>query len=434
MAPANSRKRKSDEMDEGAGAGGAVTPSGSPARKRLRITQQQKQALMDNLQLEITERARQLRAGYALQCADLRARIERRVNRIPLSIRKMTMRELMQQHEASIAKQNQPRTSPPKQTTSVQVPAPKPLPPLPQESGSTKLPSPIRAQPPQATAARGIRKRMSPQIQIALDKVSEDDQAESAALDTLPVTKNTKRARGAAAAAVPTTRPASRAVAKQPPISVLSPRSHNSRTLPRSPIKDPYLPASPTKNMFGRPGATAISPIRPASPLKSAATAATTAISASVHGMIEHAKRGGTATAAKLTRTASKEKKEAAALAKAQMLPPPKPSVPPSPQRAFSQASTRSVATDASTTSTGTTVVVKPKRGGRPATVKATSAQHTKDVATTEKKKGGVARAASAAKTALKRNATAGTGTGTTSKKVVVAEPAAGRRVLRKRA
>ncbi|KAH0829302.1 hypothetical protein FOPE_10430 [Fonsecaea pedrosoi] len=430
MAPANSRKRKSDEMDEGAGV--AVTPSGSPARKRLRITQQQKQALMDNLQLEITERARQLRAGYALQCADLRARIERRVNRIPLSIRKMTMRELMQQHEASIAKQNQPRTSPSKQTMSVQVPAPKPLPPLPQESGSTKLPSPVRAQPPQATATRGIRKRMSPQIQIALDKVSEDDQAESAALDTLPVTKNTKRAKGAAAA--PTTRPASRATTKQAPISVLSPRSHNSRTLPRSPIKDPYLPASPTKNMFGRPGATAISPIRPASPLKSAATAATTAISASVHGMIEHAKRGGTATAAKLTRTASKEKKEAAALAKAQMLPPPKPSVPPSPQRAFSQASTRSVATDASATSTGTTVVVKPKRGGRPATAKATTTQHTKDVATTEKTKGGVARAASAAKTALKRNATAGTGTGTTSKKVVVAEPAAGRRVLRKRA
>lgn len=36
-------KRKSDEMD--------ATPSGSPTKK-MRLTQKQKQALMDNLQLE----------------------------------------------------------------------------------------------------------------------------------------------------------------------------------------------------------------------------------------------------------------------------------------------------------------------------------------------------------------------------------------------
>ncbi|KIX92836.1 uncharacterized protein Z520_11499 [Fonsecaea multimorphosa CBS 102226] len=448
MAPANSRKRKSDEMDDL--AGGAVTPSGSPARKKLRITQQQKQALMDNLQLEITERARQLRAGYALQCADLRARIERRVNRIPLSIRKMTMRELMEQHESSNAAkhqhQQQPRAPTPKHTISVQVPAqPKPLPPLPRESGTTtttKLPSPVRSQQPQASATRGGgKKRMSPVIQIAMDKVSEHDPSEAATLDTLPVVKNTKRgAKGTAAA--PTTRPTSRAAGKHTQISVLSPRSHNSRTLPRSPIKDPsYLPTSPVKtNMLMRPTATtAMSPIRPTSPLKSAATAATSAISASVHGMIEQAKRGGTATAAKLTRTASKEKKEAAAMAKAQMLPPPKPSAPPvSPQRAFSQASTHSTLTDVSAASSSTTVV-KPKRGGRAATAtaKATTTTQSKDLAAaaTDKKKGGMARAASAAKTALKRNANATAGAaGATNKRVVVAEPAAGRRVLRKRA
>ncbi|KIW22598.1 uncharacterized protein PV07_10881 [Cladophialophora immunda] len=423
MAPAISRKRKSDEIDES--AVGAVTPSGSPARKKLRITQQQKQALMDNLQLEITERARQLRAGYALQCADLRARIERRVNRIPLSIRKTTMRELMQQHESSKTKPNQPRASPPKQTISVEVPAPKPLPPLPRESGSTKLPSPMRSHP-QAPATRGGKKRMSPQIHIALDKVSEHDPSEGPP-DTLPVSKNTKRGKATAP-----TRPISRAAATKQTTqtSVLSPRSHNSRTLPRSPIKEPFLPASPAKNMLARPTTTAMSPIRPASPLKSAATAATSAISASVHGMIEQAKRGGTATAAKLTRTASKEKKEAVAIARAQMLPPPKPSAPPSPQRAFSQASTHSISTDVSAASSGTTVV-KPKRGGRAAAATATA-----KAAATDKKKGGMARAASAAKTALKRNATT-TGTGattTTSKRVVVAEPAAGRRVLRKRA
>src|ERR1700761_313802 len=119
--------------------------------------------------------------------------------------------------------------------------------------------------------------------------------------------------------------------------------------------------------MIARP-TNAISPIRSTSPLKSAATSATSAISASVHGMIEHAKRGGTATAAKLTRTASKEKKEAALAAKGQMLPPPRPNTAvaaqSSPQRAFSQASTHSNNTDISTASSGTTVV-KPKRGVR---------------------------------------------------------------------
>src|ERR1700753_2726815 len=49
MAPANTRKRKSDEMEPQ--ETGAVTPTGSPARKRMRITQQQKQALIDNRQL-----------------------------------------------------------------------------------------------------------------------------------------------------------------------------------------------------------------------------------------------------------------------------------------------------------------------------------------------------------------------------------------------
>ena len=103
MAPV-SRKRKSEAMEE---TPQPHTPTGSPARKKVKITESQKQALMDNLQLErtcalasevasadeiiVTERARHLRAHYALQCADLRSRIERRVNRIPIAMRKMTM-------------------------------------------------------------------------------------------------------------------------------------------------------------------------------------------------------------------------------------------------------------------------------------------------------------------------------------------------------
>lgn len=48
MAP-QSRKRKSDAMEE---TPHPHTPTGSPARKRMKITESQKQALIDNLQLE----------------------------------------------------------------------------------------------------------------------------------------------------------------------------------------------------------------------------------------------------------------------------------------------------------------------------------------------------------------------------------------------
>lgn len=53
----------------------------------------------------VTERARKLRAQYALQANDLRARIERRVNRIPVALRKATMGELLERHMASVRAQ-----------------------------------------------------------------------------------------------------------------------------------------------------------------------------------------------------------------------------------------------------------------------------------------------------------------------------------------
>ena len=43
----------------------------------------------------VTERARKLRAQYALQAQSLRTRIELRVNRIPTSLRKANMGELL---------------------------------------------------------------------------------------------------------------------------------------------------------------------------------------------------------------------------------------------------------------------------------------------------------------------------------------------------
>lgn len=63
-----------------------------------RITAGQKQALLDNLQLELTERARKLRSQYIMQAQGLRSRLDLRVNRIPTAMRKRTMGELLQQY------------------------------------------------------------------------------------------------------------------------------------------------------------------------------------------------------------------------------------------------------------------------------------------------------------------------------------------------
>ena len=48
--------------------------------------------------LAVTERARKLRAQYALQAQSLRTRIELRVNRIPKSLRKANMGELLERY------------------------------------------------------------------------------------------------------------------------------------------------------------------------------------------------------------------------------------------------------------------------------------------------------------------------------------------------
>ncbi|KAK4459083.1 Borealin N terminal-domain-containing protein [Cladorrhinum samala] len=71
----------------------------SPSKKR-KITAAQKQALVENLQLEIAERARKLRSNYNIHAQSLRTRIEIRVNRIPMSLRRMKMEDLLQRYSS----------------------------------------------------------------------------------------------------------------------------------------------------------------------------------------------------------------------------------------------------------------------------------------------------------------------------------------------
>lgn len=90
----------------------AQTPAPDIASKHtMLITQPQKQAIVDNLQLEsehhldpihaqwlmytVTERARKLRVQYEEQAQALRSRLELRVNRVPLHLRGRNLQELI---------------------------------------------------------------------------------------------------------------------------------------------------------------------------------------------------------------------------------------------------------------------------------------------------------------------------------------------------
>ncbi|KAK1964778.1 hypothetical protein LY78DRAFT_611637 [Colletotrichum sublineola] len=105
MSSARTKKRASDQVDEQSAmsqrqavptkAGTPLLSSSPSKRQRLGISLEQKQAIIDNLQLEITDRARRLRAQYNQQAQTLRSRIQMRVNRVPRSMLKMTMADLV---------------------------------------------------------------------------------------------------------------------------------------------------------------------------------------------------------------------------------------------------------------------------------------------------------------------------------------------------
>ncbi|PLN75417.1 hypothetical protein BDW42DRAFT_180765 [Aspergillus taichungensis] len=235
-------KRKSREDDA---SHDIRTPTGSPPSKKLRITRSQKQALIDNLQLEITERARKLRAQYALQTNDLRARIERRINRIPIALRNANMGELWEKHQAALRAQ-QEGTSPKKLLSPGKAP---------RNVAAMKSPGKQRA----LTASPGARRirKQSHEGGIYSDKENAPTTGES-----LDVLKNPKR-RGKPGAAGGASRVVSQEV-RGTDYRILSPKSNNSRTYPQSPLR-----ASPEKPQNASYLSRPMSPLKPSSPLKS---------------------------------------------------------------------------------------------------------------------------------------------------------------------
>ncbi|KAL2058432.1 hypothetical protein ABVK25_001160 [Lepraria finkii] len=229
------------------------TPEQSPQKMAMGISEGQKQTLIDNLQLEITERARKLRAQYALQAQSLRNRIELRINRIPTALRKANMGELFEKYvEMSEGKQKS-AVEPTNAVETVREPV------GPQKRIMISEDTELAVAP----KSRGTKRKS--------DEMDHGDK-ENSLEPTRQIAKPKKRTK--------TTTANSRQVTN--PSTVLSPKSANSRTLPQSPIR-PVL-GSPQKSYVSRPVSPLKphSPVKPASPAKAAAAFATAALASMV--------------------------------------------------------------------------------------------------------------------------------------------------------
>ncbi|KPM45429.1 hypothetical protein AK830_g1084 [Neonectria ditissima] len=251
MAPVRPKQRASDataDQKVSVRTGSPSTPHHrSPIKKRRGgISLQQKQALIDNLQLEITERARRLRAQYNLQAQGLRSRIEIRVNRIPMSQRKIKMGDLLLKHLEQEEKRSARSQAPAKD--------------IPTRANPSR---PTHATTLTAKPAGRAQKRMSD----AISGNKENDFEQNAK----------KRVRGAPTADV---RPA----------QILSPTSSNQR------LNNRMRPASPVKSGIARP----------ASPLKNSGMGSTRSTATSVlSSMVEKAKATRAGATRKVTTTSN---------------------------------------------------------------------------------------------------------------------------------
>ncbi|KAK5990947.1 hypothetical protein PT974_09222 [Cladobotryum mycophilum] len=227
------------------------TPHRSPIKKRkVGISLQQKQTMIENLRLEITERARRLRAQYHLQAQGLRSRVEIRVNRIPMALRKLKMGDLLvkfidqeqQQQQLQLQQRDIARQLPPA---------------VPTKEISSRL-SPQK--PPQQINRNQNVARPQKRLSNAITGDKEND------IENVENPK--KRIRGADVMTARSTQ-------------VLSPTSSNSRLLTNR-----ERPASPTKPQMAKP----------ASPVKAQGAVRSAVATGVLSTMVEKAKaaRAGT--------------------------------------------------------------------------------------------------------------------------------------------
>ncbi|KAI6246622.1 hypothetical protein HI914_05173 [Erysiphe necator] len=183
--------------------------------KNIGLSLPQKRALIQNLQLEIMERARRLRAQYALQAQGLRTRVEIRVNRIPVAVRRLKMGDLLLKYseianEEKICQLKTDLKNPRK---------------IPQHIVSIES----------ALPQRGTKRMRFDILKLYLsfanklsDAISVDQENSNS------IEKNSKRTR--------------RHAPRVPASQVLSPRSANSHIVPKSPVRK----VSPVKQAIAR--------------------------------------------------------------------------------------------------------------------------------------------------------------------------------------
>jgi len=174
-----------------------------------------------------------------MQAQGLRTRLEMRVNRIPQGLRKRNIQDLIDEHAA---KNN-----------------PKPAAPIPVLQKQAERTTPLSAKKSLKRTrygcirrSRGSRDLLTLVSEHFADEDKENAPAEPYAHDLANPKKRTKTATTTA------NMKATRTASQKAPPTVLSPRSANSRTLPRSPLKA----ASPEKPAFSiaRP-ASAVKPV-----------------------------------------------------------------------------------------------------------------------------------------------------------------------------
>jgi hypothetical protein len=210
----------------------------------------------------VTERARKLRAQYALQAQDLRARIERRVNRIPVILRKANMGELLEKHNTTLRAQLEnpsPRKyrSPAKGSrnfTAISASG--------RKKAATVSPSPRRVRKQHRYVSLVVYVRTVLNVLVSPAGIYSDKENAPASGEQLDVLKNPKRRTKAG-----TTGGTSRIVSQEvrgADYRILSPKSSNSRTYPQSPLVRSPEKTQPS-SYLSRP----MSPLKPSSPLKS---------------------------------------------------------------------------------------------------------------------------------------------------------------------
>lgn len=208
----------------------------------------------------VTERARKLRAQYALQAQDLRARIERRVNRIPTALRKANMGELLEKQNASLRAQHEnpsPKKyrSPKKGSRNFTA----------MSASGKKKAATVSPSPRRVRKHRFVSKALfhtSTSNMFSPPGIYSDKENAPASGEQFDVLKNPKR-RTKPGPAAGTSRVVSQEV-RGADSRILSPKSSNSRTYPQSPLRASPEKAQPSPYL-SRP----MSPLKPSSPLKS---------------------------------------------------------------------------------------------------------------------------------------------------------------------